>query len=101
MMSLTAIRSVDSRLKPSNVRHSVFSRLPMTWSTSSIAAKRAGSICAAQPVTTIFAWRRSRRAFLIACRAWRTASAVTAQVLTITASPNPAPFACSRMTSDS
>ena len=46
----------------------------------------AGSICAAQPVTTMRAPGRSRAARRIACRAWRTASAVTAQVLTITVS---------------
>ena len=54
-----------------------------------MSAKRAGSIWAAQPVTTILAFGRSRRALRIACRAWRTASAVTAQVLTITASVKP------------
>ncbi len=66
-----------------------------------MAANRPGSICAAQPVTMILASGRSRRARRIAWRAWRTASAVTAQVLTITAELNPAAEACSRMTSDS
>ena len=37
----------------------------------------------------------------IACRAWRTLSCVTAQVLTITVAPSPASLACLRMTSDS
>ena len=54
-----------------------------------MAAKRPGSICAAQPVTMILASGRSRRARRIAWRAWRTASAVTAQVLTITAEVKP------------
>ena len=42
-----------------------------------------------------------RRALRIACRAWRTLSCVTAQVLTITVAPSPASLACLRMTSDS
>src|SRR3984893_4753226 len=42
--------------------------------------------------------RRTRR---IAWRAWRSASAVTAQVLTKTASARPAAAACARITSDS
>src|SRR5215510_13964839 len=41
----------------------------------------------------------SRRALRIAWRAWRSASAVTAQVLTITASLNPAAAAWPRITS--
>ena len=58
------------------------------------AGEAGGSICAAQPVTMILASGRSRRARRIACRAWRTASAVTAQVLTITAEDSPAARAC-------
>src|SRR3954465_6348942 len=41
----------------------------------------------------------SRRALRIAWRAWRSASAVTAQVLTMTASPRPAAAAWPRITS--
>src|SRR6202790_540649 len=41
----------------------------------------------------------SRRARRIAWRAWRSASAVTAQVLTMTASASPAPAAARRITS--
>ena len=66
-----------------------------------MAAKLAASICAAQPVTMIRAAGLSRRALRIACLAWRTASAVTAQVLTITASPRPAFVGLGRITSDS
>ena len=51
-----------------------------------MATKVCGSVCAAQPVTTIFGRGRSRRSARMACRAWRTASAVTAQVLTTTVS---------------
>src|SRR5665213_3138849 len=43
----------------------------------------------------------SRRARRIACRAWRSASPVTAQVLTMIASSSPAATAWPRMTSDS
>src|SRR5260221_8433009 len=44
---------------------------------------------------------RSRRARRIAWRAWRSASAVTAQVLMITASLRPPAAACARTISDS
>jgi hypothetical protein len=44
---------------------------------------------------------RSRRSARIVCRAWRTASAVTAQVLTTTVSLKPARSASRRITSDS
>ena len=67
-----------------------FSALPSTTSTSGIAAKAAGSVCAAQPVTTSRAAGLSRRRRRICWRAWRTASAVTAQLLTTTASATPA-----------
>src|SRR5208282_3032006 len=60
-----------------------------------------GSVCAAQPVTTILACGRFRRSARIACRAWRTASAVTAQVLTTTVSLKPARSASRRITCDS
>ena len=46
-----------------------FSELPRTRSTSGIAANIFGSICAAQPLTTIFRPGCSRRARRIACRA--------------------------------
>ncbi len=52
-------------------------------------AKAAGSIWAAQPVTIRRALGRSRRILRMAWRAWRTASAVTAQVLNTTASDRP------------
>ncbi len=45
------------------------------------------------------AFGRSRRAFRIAWRAWRTASPVTAQVLNTTASVRPSAAACLRMIS--
>ena len=64
-----------------------------------MAAKAAGSIWAAQPVTITLAPGRSRRAFRIAWRAWRTASFVTAQVLKTMASDSPSSAARARMTS--
>jgi hypothetical protein len=78
-----------------------FSALPSTRSTSGMAAKRSGSIWAAQPVTTMRAEGLSLRARRIAWRAWRVASAVTAQVFRMIASPAPAAAAWARMTSDS
>jgi hypothetical protein len=69
--------------------------LPITWSTSSIAANVAGSVWAAQPVTIRRASGLSRRSLRISCRALRTASAVTAQVLTTTAPSSPAVAASS------
>src|SRR5438045_1779394 len=68
---------------------------------SPMRANVSGSVCAAQPVTTIRAPGRSRRSFRTACRACRTASAVTAQVLTTTESASPAACASRRITSDS
>ena len=59
------------------------------------------SICALQPVTRMRAAGRSRRARRIAWRAWRSASAVTAQVWTMTTSSRPAAAAWPRITSDS
>ncbi len=64
-----------------------------------MAAKAAGSIWAAQPVTISLASGRSRRALRIAWRAWRTASPVTAQVLKTMASVRPSSAARARMTS--
>ena len=111
MMSLTTIFSSAAMPKPSGrpkaERVSIqaparnLSSLPMTRSTSPICAKVSGSVCAAQPVTTMRAPGRSRRSFRIAWRAWRTASAVTAQVLTTTVSARPAASATRRITSDS
>jgi hypothetical protein len=75
--------------------------LPTTASTSGIAANISGSTCAAQPVTTRRAPGRSRRSLRIAWRAWRTASLVTAQVLTTTVSRPSAASTCALMTSDS
>ena len=59
-----------------------------------------GSVCAAQPVTTICASGRSRLRRRILCRACRTASAVTAQVLTTMAFSTPALVAAVRITSE-
>jgi hypothetical protein len=67
-----------------------FSRLPITRATSGIAAKVPGSTWAAQPVTRIRASGRARLALRIAWRVWRTASLVTAQLLTMTRSSWPA-----------
>ena len=67
-----------------------FSALPSTRSTSGIAAKVAGSVCAAQPVTTTRAPGLACARRRMRWRAWRTASPVTAQLLTTTTSPTPA-----------
>jgi hypothetical protein len=75
--------------------------LPITRSTSGIAAKRPVATWAAQPVTMMRASGFRRRALRIAWRAWRSASAVTAQVLKMMASSRPAARACPRITSDS
>ena len=75
------------------------SSLPNTRSTFGSAAQEAGSICAAQPVTTMRTPGRSLATFRIAWRACRSASAVTAQVLTITVSVTAVDRP--RMTSDS
>ena len=58
-------------------------------------------VWAAQPVTMIWRAGSSRRALRMACLACRTASAVTAQVLTMSASSSPALVASAFMTSDS
>ncbi len=73
----------------------------MTRSTSGMSANRSGSIWAAQPVTMTRACGLSRLSLRMACAAWRTASAVTAQVLTITVSQSPAFSAWPRITSNS
>ena len=59
------------------------------------------SICAAHPVTMIRDCGRSRLSRRIDWRAWRSASAVTAQLLTTTTSARPAAVAWRRMISDS
>src|SRR5262245_24085717 len=105
MMSLTSAFGASATPKSARVRAQAsplsFSLLPSTRSASAIAAKVCGSVCAAQPVTTIFADGRSRRRARMVCRACRTASAVTAQVLTTTVSLKPARSASRRITSDS
>ncbi len=67
-----------------------FSMLPSTRETPGSAAQASGAICAAQPVTTIRAPGRSRCALRIAWRACRSASDVTAQVLTMIVSSSDA-----------
>src|SRR6266545_205415 len=67
-----------------------FSSLPSTNATSGMLAKVSGSVCAAQPVTTMRAAGCSRLSRRMAWRDWRTASAVTAQVLTMRVSERPA-----------
>ena len=101
MMSLTATRGLSARFRPRKVRGSIFSALPRTQSTSGMSAKRCGSTCAAQPVTIRRAAGFSRLSLRMVWPAWRTASAVTAQVLTITVSCSPAAAAWRRITSDS
>ncbi len=93
MMSPTSTRASADDASRSHASVVSFSALPSTTSTSGIAAKRPGSVCAAQPVTTIRAPGLSRRSRRICWRAWRTASAVTAQLLTTTVSEMPAPSA--------
>ncbi len=66
-----------------------------------MSTKVCGSIWAAQPVTTIFAPTRSRASLRMLWRACRTASAVTAQVLTTMVFSTPADAAALRITSDS
>ena len=84
---------------PFQVLGSIFRLLPITTSTSGMRAKPSESICAAQPVTSTFAPGFSRRCLLIAWRDFRTASAVTAQVLTTHEFEIPAAAAISRMAS--
>ncbi len=70
-----------------------FSTLPSTRLTPGSAAQASGAICAAQPVTTMRASGRSRCARRIAWRACRSASDVTAQVLTMIVSDSEAAWA--------
>ena len=79
----------------------IFCSLPIISATSGMFSKVFGSVWAAQPVTTIFASGRSRLSRRIVWRACRTASDVTAQVFTTTASAMPAPAAALRITSNS
>lgn len=72
----------ETRRQPRSARRAAATTaLPITRSTSDIAAKLAGSICAAQPVTTICADGRSRRVRRIATRvAFTTATVIAAAV---------------------
>ena len=100
MMSPTCTRGAPPA-SPAQVAGRSFSALPTRWSTSGIAAKPPGAIWTPQPVTTMRLpgrWRRRRR---MAWRACRSASAVTAQVWTITVSSRAAARAWRRITSDS
>ena len=81
IMSLTITRSVESLDQISGLS---FSSLPITWSTSAICSNMSGSICAAQPVTTISTSGFCLRVFLMDCFTCRTASEVTAQELKTT-----------------
>ncbi len=78
MMSATAEAAPGAQLSGRS-----FSALPSTRATPGNAAQASGFSCAAQPVTTMRASGRARAARRIAWRAWRSASAVTAQVLTM------------------
>src|ERR1700687_5963023 len=79
----------------------ILSSLPTTRSTSVISANISGSICAAQPVTTIRTVGRSRFSRRIDCRAYATASLVTAQLLMTMTSESPSLCASRKITSDS
>ena len=73
MMSLTSAFGASATPKSPRVRAHAsplsFSLLPSTRSASAMAANVCGSVCAAQPVTTIFADGRSRRSARMVCRA--------------------------------
>src|ERR1700692_3176778 len=75
MMSLTIAFGASFKSKPARAcaqdAGSSFSALPSTRSASAMAMKVCGSVCAAQPVTTILAESRSPRSAPIACRASR------------------------------
>ena len=70
MMSLTIAFGASPRSKAARACAQAaalsFSALPSTRSASAMATKVCGSVCAAQPVTTIFACGRSRRSARIA-----------------------------------
>ena len=103
MMSSTTTFSVSpirsGARRDAQVAGCIFSWLPMTLVTSGMAAKVSGSVWAAQPVTMTGTPGFSRDRRRISWRALRTASAVTAQVLTTTAPDRPAASAISRMAS--
>src|SRR5579863_9968275 len=111
MMSLTAIFLSASILNPPGGSSAarvwrqaslrILSSLPTTRSTSSMEANISACVCVAQPVTTMRKWGRSRFSLRIDCRAWATASLVTAQLLTTMVSARPARSASTRITSDS
>src|ERR1700761_217671 len=105
MMSETAIFSLLPMPKALRVSRQasprILSSLPITRSTSIIPANIGACVCAAQPVTTMRAPGRSRLIRRIDCRAWATASLVTAQLLMTTVSVSPAPSASRAITSDS
>src|ERR1700738_3019358 len=111
MISLTAIFSLCSMpnfaATSSAVRAArqasmrILSSLPTTRSTSAMPANIPGSICAAQPVTTIRTCGRARLSRRTDCRACATASLVTAQLLMTIVSVSPAPAASRAITSDS
>src|SRR5665647_1894708 len=79
----------------------ILSSLPRTRSTSAMPANIPAWVWAAQPVTTMRVPGRSRFSRRIDCRACATASLVTAQLLTMMVSVNPALPASRRITSDS
>src|SRR5580692_9147134 len=105
MMSLTAIFSLSPMPKAARVSRQasarILSSLPITRSTSVMPANICACVCAAQPVTTIRAPGRSRLMRRIDCRAWATASLVTAQLLMTMVSASPALSASRAITSDS
>ena len=111
MMSATAIFSeagTSSFAAPSSAVRAVrqaspriLSSLPRTRWTSGMLANISGSVCAAQPVTTIRTSGRSRLSRRIDCRACATASLVTAQLLMTMVSLSPARSASRTITSDS
>src|ERR1700687_332146 len=111
MMSATAIFSLCAIPKPAPASSAaraarqappcILSSLPTTRSTSVMPANIWGSICAAQPVTTIRSSGRSRFSGRIDCRACATASLVTAQLLMTMVSVSPALSTSRAITSDS
>ena len=80
----------DARAKPSRQPARSFSSLPRTSATSGMSAKRLGLGLRRAARDDDAAPGRSRLSLRIAWRDWRTASAVTAQVLTTTVSVKPA-----------
>src|SRR5258708_6570592 len=111
MMSATAIFSLASTpnfAAPSSATRAarqasprILSSLPSTRSTSAMPANIPAWVCAAHPVTTVWAEGGSRFSRRIDCRACATTSLVTAQLLTTMVSVSPALSACRAITSDS